>query len=88
MAEPFEPGPEWAGKVEFAPGVPLDPADVPKLRYQTIMGRVYVLQRWPDGSTVRGEITLQELEALVGSQVREGWYDALGNYLGIDAGLT
>lgn len=82
----FEPGPDWEDKTSFAPGVPDDPDAVPELLYQVLLGRVYTLTRWKDGSAARGEVQLADLEALVGGPVpREGWYDAAGAYLGADA---
>lgn len=83
MPDPFEAGPEWEGKTSFAPGVPDDPDAIPERFYQVLLGRVYTLTRWKSGSTVRGEITLEELEALAGQAItKEGWYDALAKYLG------
>jgi hypothetical protein len=79
----FEPGPDWEDKTSFAPGVPDDPDAVPELLYQVLLGRVYTLTRWRDGSTARGEVSLADLEAVAGGTVsKEGWYDALGKYLG------
>lgn len=79
----FQPGPDWEDKVSFAPGVPDDPDAVPELLYQVLLGRVYTLTRWTDGSTARGEVPLADLEAVAGKPVtREGWYDALGAYVG------
>ena len=79
----FEPGPDWADKTFFAPGVPDDLGAVPELLYQVLLGRVFTLMRWRDGSTARGETQLANLEAVAGSAVtREGWYDALGKYIG------
>lgn len=79
----FEPGPDWADKTSFAPGVPDDQDAVPELLYQVLLGRVFTLTRWRDGSTARGEVPLTDLEAVAGSTVtREGWYDALGKYVG------
>lgn len=81
----FEPGPDWEDKTSFAPGVPDDPDAVPELLYQVLLGKVFTLMRWRDGSTARGEVALADLEALAGSAVtREGWYDALGRYLGAE----
>ncbi|UGL62726.1 hypothetical protein [Xanthomonas phage FMYAK-P1] len=85
MADEFEAGPEWEGKMDFAPGVPEDPDAVPELFYQVLLGRVYTLTRWKDGSTGRGEVQLADLEALAGGPItREGWYDALGKYQGTE----
>ncbi|XAQ48598.1 hypothetical protein [Xanthomonas phage vB_XeuM-YB23] len=85
MADEFEAGPEWEGKMDFAPGVPEDPDAAPELFYQVLLGRVYTLTRWRDGSTGRGEVQLADLEALAGGPItREGWYDALGKYLGAE----
>ncbi len=79
----FEPGPGWAEKVSFMPGVPEDDDAVPELYYQVLLGRVHTLQRWKNGSTARGEVGLAELEAVAGGSItREGWYDALGRYVG------
>ena len=58
----FEPGPDWADKTSFAPGVPDDPDAVPELLYQVLLGRVFTLTRWRDGSTARGEVPLADLE--------------------------
>lgn len=81
----FEPGPDWEDKTSFAPGVSDDPDAIPELNYQVLLGRVYTLTRWKDGSTVRGEVTLQDLEAVAGSAVtKEGWYDALGAFVGAE----
>ncbi|UGL62850.1 hypothetical protein [Xanthomonas phage MET13-T1] len=85
MADEFEAGPEWEGKMDFAPGVPEDPDATPELFYQVLLGRVYTLTRWRDGSTGRGEVQRADLEALAGGPItREGWYDALGKYLGAE----
>lgn len=81
----FEPGPDWEDKMSFAPGVPEDPDATPELLYQALLGRVFTLTRWRDGSTARGEVSLAELESVAGSVVsREGWYDALGRYIGAE----
>jgi hypothetical protein len=77
-----EEPPDVGDKYDWAPGVPLDTSNLPRLFYQALLGRVFTLQRWPDGSTARGEVSLAELEALVGGTVREGWYDAAGIYRG------
>lgn len=79
----FEPGPDWEDKTSFAPGVSDDPDAVPELLYQVLLGKVFTLTRWKDGSTARGEVGLADLEAVAGGPVtREGWYDALGRYVG------
>lgn len=79
----FLPGPDWDDKVSFAPGVSDDPDAVPELLYQVLLGRVYTLTRWRDGSTARGEVPLADLEGVAGKPVtKEGWYDALGSYVG------
>jgi hypothetical protein len=80
----FEAGPYWEGKTSFAPGLSDDNA--PTLRYQALHGRVYTLQAWPDGSTARGEVELAHLEALAGGPVKEGWYSALGEWVGASPG--
>lgn len=83
MSDTFEPGPDWEDKTGFAPGVPDDPDAIPELFYQVLLGKVFTLQRWKDGSTVRGEILLADLEALAGQTIsKEGWYDALAKYIG------
>lgn len=79
----FEPSEEWEGKTSFAPGVPEDPAARPELWYQVLAGQVFTLMRWTDGSTARGSVDLGTLEDVAGAPiVREGWYDALGQYVG------
>lgn len=83
----FEASPSWMDKTNWAPGVPIDSDAIPVLRYQALLGRVYVLQRWKSGASVRGEMPLAELEALVGGGVKEGWYNALGKYLGSEIDL-
>jgi hypothetical protein len=79
---PFELTARLLDKMDFAPGVPDDPDAVPSLYYQALLGNVYTLQRWKDGSTVRGEVPLADLEALTGGSLREGWYSASGQFLG------
>jgi hypothetical protein len=77
----FEPGEFWDGKVDFAPGVPDDPADGPTLEYQVLAGNVYSTTRWPDGSVARGQVDLSDLADLAGKPItREGFYSALGEY--------
>lgn len=78
---------ELREKYAFAPGVPTDPAAIPTVRFQVLGGRVYTLEVWKDGSTVRGEMPLADLSHRFGRKVeQEGWYDVLGTYLGDDAG--
>ena len=68
---------------DWAPGVPDDPGLLPTTLYQALAGRVYTLVTYPDESTVRGEIPLEQLEDIVGSgRVLEGWYSITGEYLG------
>lgn len=86
MTDNFEAGPFWEGKTGFAPGVPEKEDAGPMLRYQALLGRVYMLQTWPNGSSARGEIPLAQLEALAGGPVKEGWYNALGEWLGVSVG--
>jgi hypothetical protein len=74
----------WLEKTGYAIGVPDDPDAIPRVRYQLLQGRVYTLTTWRDGSTIRGETDIETLAALVGSTPQEGWYDALGKYLGDD----
>jgi hypothetical protein len=76
----FSPG--LMGKMDFLVGVPDDPAEVPRTYYQALMGTVYTLTRWQDGSTVRGEVPLSHLEGLAGKGIKEGWYSASGGFLG------
>ncbi len=81
----FTPGPDWEDKMSFAPGVPDDLDSIPERLYQALLGRVYTLTRWKDGSTARGEIPLADLESVAGKPiVKEGWYDALGKYIGAE----
>jgi hypothetical protein len=77
----------WQDKTEDLIGLPSDLSQLPTLRYQALQGRVFTLQVWPDGSTVRGEVEVTHLEGLAGGGIKEGWYDALGNFLGAEAGL-
>jgi hypothetical protein len=64
-------------------GMPTDPDAIPEVHYQVLGEKVYQLQSWKDGSTVRGEIEMQTLANLMGGATpQEGWYDVLGNYLG------
>lgn len=86
--EEFEAGPYWEGKTDFLPGVPDDAAELPSTYYQALLGNVYTLTRWKDGSTARGEVPLSHLEALAGSGIREGWYDASGSFLGASLDLN
>lgn len=82
-ADEFKAGPDWAGKMAFAPGVPVDAEAIPKRYYQVLFGKVYTLMTWSDGSTVRGEADLASLAAVAGKAItKEGWYDALGRYIG------
>lgn len=86
-----ELSPEDAARLEakmaFAPGI-AEGTDVPDLRFQVLHGRVYTLQVWADGSTARGEMTLDELEAHLGREIKqEGWYDHEGTYLADDPRL-
>ena len=68
---------------DWAPGMPDDPGLLPTTLYQALAGRVYTLVTWSDGSTVHGEVPLQQLEDIVGKgNVREGWYSISGFYLG------
>lgn len=79
----FELGPDWEDKTSFVPGVPDDPDAIPERLFQVLLGRVFTLTRWKDGSVARGETDLAELEGLFGAPVsKEGWYDVLGSYLG------
>lgn len=81
--EVFEAGPDWDDKTAFAPGVPADSRAIPKRYYQVLFGKVYTLMTWSDGSTVRGEADLASLAAVAGKAItKEGWYDALGRYIG------
>lgn len=81
----FKPGPHWEGKMAFAPGVPVDPQAIPTVHYQVLLGRVYTLTQWKDGSTARGETSLASLEGRAGQPItKEGWYDVRGRYIGID----
>jgi hypothetical protein len=84
MADEFEAGPHWEGKMSFMPGVPEDEDAIPERLFQVLLGNVYTLTRWKDGSTARGQMALAELEQFFGFQVvKEGWYDVLGTYQGL-----
>lgn len=73
---------------DFAPGMPEDDDQIPTLVYQVIEGRVYTLMKWPNGSTARGEATLEALQRLHGAAPKAGWYSASGKFLGSDPGLN
>lgn len=79
----------WKEKTDFVPGIVFGETLIPELRYQILQGRVFTLQVWPNGSTARGQMTLDDLEKQLGQPVtKEGWYDHTGKYLGTeDAGL-
>ncbi len=72
----------FVGGLESAIGMPSDPNAIPEVRYQVLGEKVFLLQHWKDGSTLRGEIELQTLADLAGGAPQEGWYDATGRYLG------
>lgn len=75
-------------RMDFAPGVPIDPSAIPELRYQLLNGQVYTLTVWASGSTARGSVPVRELQDRAGSsELEEGWYSALGEYLGDDPKL-
>lgn len=63
-------------------------APAPTLRYQLLQGQVYSLQIWTDGSTMRGQVPISELEDRVGvapgTALEEGWYNAFGEFMGDD----
>lgn len=68
---------------QFVPGMPEDPALLPDLFFQVLLGKAYSLKRWPNESTSRGVLELAELEERFGAPItREGWYSATGEYLG------
>ena len=68
---------------DWAPGLPDDPGLLPTTLYQNLAGRVYTLVTWPDESTVRGEVPLEQLrDKLDGRPLLEGWYSICGEYLG------
>lgn len=78
----------FVGGLESAIGMPTDPAAIPEVRYQVLGEKVFLLQHWKDGSTVRGEIEMQTLANLMGGVMpQEGWYDVLGTYLGPEPDL-
>jgi hypothetical protein len=87
MEDEFVAGPGWAEKTGFLPGLPDDMSTLPSTYYQALLGNVYTLTRWPDGSTARGEVPLSHLEALAGGGIREGWYDGAGAFLGASISL-
>jgi hypothetical protein len=73
---------------DFLPGMPDDLTQIPTLVYQVIEGRVFTLMKWANGSTARGETTLEALQRLHGAAPKAGWYSASGKYLGSDPGLV
>lgn len=70
----------WRDKTDFLPGVDFD-APSATLRFQLVEGQVFTLKTWPDGSTARGSITVQQLEDMLGKKdLPEGFYDVLGTF--------
>ena len=78
--------PEDDDRFMGAIGLPDDLSELPTTRYLLAYGRVWTTTTWPDESTARGEVPLQQLQDLVGpgSAMKEGWYDATGKYLGME----
>lgn len=78
--------PEDDDRFMGAIGLPVDLSELPTTRYLLAYGRVWTTTTWPDESTARGEVPLQQLQDLAGEDVklREGWYDATGAYLGTE----
>ena len=73
----------WLDKTNFAPGVPLDEKLIPVLRYLKQGTKVATLQKWRDGSTVRGFVSLTALNNLRDEPATEdGWYASDGTFLG------
>lgn len=73
----------FTGGLESAIGMPSDPDAIPEVRYQVLGEKVFLLQHWKNGSSLRSEIEMQTLVSLMGGSVpREGWYDVTGAYLG------
>ncbi|WP_159017266.1 hypothetical protein [Cognatiluteimonas profundi] len=81
---PHKDDEHWLGKMDFAPGMPVDISQLPTLHYQAIEGRVFTLLRFPNESVAHGEVPLSQLEDLVGAPIEEGWYSASGAYLGAE----
>ena len=78
----------FTGGLESAIGMPSDPDSIPEVRYQVLGDKVFLLQSWRNGSTVRGEVETQTLANLMGGAIpQEGWYDAAGTYLGPEPDL-
>ena len=73
----------WRQKTEFPIGVDLT-GPIPVARFQLIGGTVYVRRTARDGTVTRGTITPEDLQRRLepGQELKEGWYDALGTYLG------
>lgn len=68
---------------DWAPGMADDPGLLPTTLYQPLAGRVYTLVTYPDESTARGEVSVEQLmDLLDGKPVVEGWYSISGIYLG------
>lgn len=73
----------WRQKMEFPIGVDLA-GPSPVTRFQFIGGAVYVRRTMPDGTVTRGVMTPEELQLRLepGQELVDGWYDALGRFLG------
>ena len=82
----------WKEKTNFVPGLVFDEdgkADIPDLRFQVLGGKVFSIQTWRDGSTGRGEMSLEDLGKKLGKNItKEGWYDFDGTYLGLAPEMT
>lgn len=75
-------------RMDFAPGVPTDLSAIPTVRFQYLANQVFTLTVWQSGSTARGQIPVKELQDRVGqTELQEGWYSALGEFLGDDPQL-
>lgn len=77
----------WKEKTDYVPGLASD-TDIPEVRFQVQGPQVYTLQVWRDGTTARGQMTLEQLAAYLGQPItKEGWYDHTGRYYGDDPQL-
>lgn len=74
----------WRRKTDALVGI-VEP--FPTLRFQVLLGRVYVLQKWDNGSAAHLETETSHLEKLHGSKIQDGWYDANGVYLADEPGF-
>ena len=67
---------------QFLPGL-LGSAET-HLLYQVLEGRVFTLIKGRDDLVSHGEVPTDVLAELTGEELKEGWYDEAGRFLGED----